>query len=87
MTRSRASLTIASGVTLPGADAQHLAQQLGPAEGEAGGAQELGQPVEVDPLLVQAGDQPEPVLLVLEEQVLAVAAGQVVGMEPAPPRP
>src|SRR5215217_7094030 len=48
-----------------GTDAQHLPQQLGATEGEPGGSQELGQPVEVDPLLVEAGHQPQTVLLVL----------------------
>lgn len=63
-----------------GLDAEHLAQELGPAEGEPRRAQRLGETVEVNPLLVAAGDEPETALPVLEEQVLAVRAGEVAGV-------
>ena len=36
----------------------------------------LGQAIEVDPALVQTDQQPEPALLVLEQPVVAVTAGQ-----------
>ena len=77
VTRAARSLTIASGVTLPGVTPRTSCEQLRPPERESGGTKQLGEPVEVDLLLVEAGDQPKPILLVLEEQVLAMCARNV----------
>ena len=61
-----------------GLDAEHLAQQLGRAEREAaGGAEQPVQRLEVDRGVLQRGDQKKRALLVLEEQVLGVAAGDL----------
>jgi hypothetical protein len=61
-------------------DAQDLLEQFRPAERQARAAEHLGQAIDVDPPLAQADQQLEPALSVLEEEVLAVAAGYVAGM-------
>jgi hypothetical protein len=63
-----------------GRDAQDLLEQLRPSERQARAAEHLGQAIDVDPALVEADQQPQPASLVLEEQVLAVAARQVAGV-------
>jgi hypothetical protein len=66
-----------------GGDAQRLFEQLGRPERQAGGADGGGQRLEVDGRLAERRDQPELALGVLQEQVLAVAAGQ--GVADLPP--
>ena len=63
-----------------GDDAEHLHQQLGPAERKARRAERLRQRLQVDRALVQRDDQPQLGLLVLEEQALAMAARQVAAV-------
>ena len=65
-----------NGVTAPGVDAEHLPHQVGRAEREAaGGAEPPVQRFQLDRGVLQRGHQEQRVLLVLEEQVLGVAAG------------
>ena len=52
-------------------------QAIGAAEGEAAGAQDLAQALEVDGAILQRHDQPHLLLLVAQEEVLDVMAGQV----------
>jgi hypothetical protein len=61
-------------------DAQNLLEQFRPPERQAGAAEHLGQSIDVDLAMVQADQQPEPALPVLDEKVLAAAAGYVAGM-------
>ena len=53
-----------------GGDAQDLLEQFGPPEREAGGTKQLGEPVEVDPLLVEAGDSQSRSFLSLRNRFL-----------------
>jgi hypothetical protein len=51
-------------------DAQNLLEQFRPPERQAGAAEHLGQSIDVDLAMVQADQQPEPALPVLDERFL-----------------
>ncbi len=57
--------------------AQMLHQALSTAEGDAPGAEPLGQRLQVDPAILLGHHQPHPALLVAQEQVLHMAAGEL----------
>ena len=76
VTRCAVSLTSANGVTLPGATPSSLPQQLGAAEREARRAEPVGQKLQIDAAFLERDDEPQPALLVLQEQALAMTAGQ-----------
>src|SRR3546814_9835665 len=61
----------------PGAHAEVGHQAVGAAEGEAAGAEALAQSLQIDRTVLQAGDQPHLALLVAQEEVLDVVAGQL----------
>ena len=66
-----------------GLDAERLEHQLGGAEGKpAAGAQAAVQRFELDRGILERGHQEQRVLLVLEEQVLGVAAGDLAAQRP-----
>ena len=77
--RSR-SLIAASGVTDPGLDAQMALEAFGAAERKPPCAQRLAQPPEVDVAILQRHHQPHLLLLVAQEEVLDVMAGQGAAM-------
>src|ERR1700722_18882977 len=56
--------------------AEHLVEQRGRAEREARRAEPVGQRLEIDAAFLERDDEPQPGFLVLEEQALAVPAGQ-----------
>ena len=65
------------GVTEPGITPEHLAEEFRLAEGEASAVDPLVQRLHVDVGVLLGDDQEDPVLLVLEEEVLGVAAGDL----------
>ena len=67
----------AEGRDRAGHDAEQLGEKLRPAEGEAGAADPLVQRLHVDLGVLLGDDQEDLVLLVLEEEVLGVAAGDL----------
>ena len=65
-----------------GRHAEHLFETLGAAEGEPVGADELGEPLQVDGRVLAADDEEVGAFAVLQEQVLAVGAGNVAAQRP-----
>ena len=88
VTRPARSLMAPNGVTAPGVDAERLPHQVGRAEREAAaGAEPPVQRFQLDRGVLQRGHQEQRVLLVLEEQVLGVAAGDRAAQRLATARP
>ena len=74
-TRASVSLTTPNGVTEPGTTPRSSSEQLRLAEGKPGAADPLVQALHVDRGVLLGDEQEDLVLLVLEEEVLGVAAG------------